>query len=176
MPFEIKGSLSGIDGILSLLDGLKQTMQAKLTRRATTKSARVIAGGVKAMLGGRGKYGSGLSARSIAVKVKTYSGGKVVAIIGPQKGKGKKVAVKDVFRVLRGGGRIVRLSKPKPEQLEQYRDPAKYFHLIERGATLKNGVHIPPQAPLRRGFEASKAQAEQTFRDDILAGLAELGM
>jgi hypothetical protein len=49
--------------------------------------------------------------------------------------------------------------------------PSKIDHLIEFGFQHRNGQTVPAHAPLRRGYNRGKAQAEATFKSKVAVEL-----
>lgn len=105
MAWKIKGDLKGVKEAAQALEGLKRGLRNKVLRRAVTAAARVVLRSVKAA---ETRRRTGQLKKSLDIKVRTYSSGAVVGVIGPSRG----------FRIMLG---------------KQPVDPIYYAHLVEAG-------------------------------------------
>jgi len=131
----------------------------KAIRTGVTKAGRILRREIK----GRLPKETGLMRKSLAMTVRTYQSGTVVAVVGIRKDAKQQVTLKKVFR-FKGLKRVL-IREPKTKQMQ--RNPAKYLHLIELGHTGKDGRHFPGKFPIRRGHEAAKGQMETTIANEL---------
>jgi hypothetical protein len=130
--------LKGDKELIRKLKRLSKPRQIrKVLRSATTAGGQVLVKHVRRIWNAEAKD-SGLSGRSVAKKIiKTRSG--FSAIIGIDK---------DAASEGEDGKRHV---------------PSNIDHLIEFGFQHRSGKTVPAVAPLRRGYESGKAEAERVF-------------
>ena len=121
-------NIEGDNRLMRVFRTLPDTMRKKHVRRGVTKAARVIAREARDYA----PVQTGLLRRSIGSKVKTY-GGTIMGIVGPRAGMRQRVALvrKRKSRWLTGK-RAVKTAAILGHHTE-YRDPAKYAHLVEFG-------------------------------------------
>lgn len=158
------------------LNEVKDSIRKKALRRGLMKAGRLVSKNAKGRLKGKTKATTGLLKKRLKVWSKTYTDGRVVVFAGYRKDDPTElvpVKADQVFRVLKKGGRIVRLTQPLPGQLQQRRNPAYYAHLVERGFTQTSGKHIPGRPFLRPALDATKSQCEQILAAEIKAGIEE---
>ncbi len=128
--------LKGDKELIRKLKKLSDRRQLKkVLRRATTAAAQVVVKGVRAQW----PTDTGLSKMSVTKKIISTRAG-FSAIIGI-----------DAAVVGRSHGR---------EHV-----PSNIDHLVEFGYQLRNGTTVPARAPLRKGYDATKAQAEARFAE-----------
>lgn len=137
VAFKIKAEITGMQGILDRLKGLKQGARNKVLRPAVTAGAKVILTAAKTNLRGHNLKGTGLLLRSLGSKVKVTRAGLVMGLVGPRTG----------YKTVKGpGGRRRELTKLGAKFKEFGQNPIKYAHFVEfgtrahsvaRGASLK---------------------------------------
>jgi HK97 gp10 family phage protein len=135
LPRSPKLTVKGDKALIKKLKRLGDRRQLrKVLRRATTAAAQVVVKAVRKQW----PTDSGLSKRSVTKKViKTKSG--FSAVIGVDKDA----------------------EGAKPDGTPHV--PSNIDHLIEFGFQHPNGTTVPARAPLRKGYDASKADAERRF-------------
>lgn len=145
MAWTIKGTLTGLDQSLKLLQGLKQGVRNRILRAALSKATTPMLKTAKRLA----PVETGLLRKSIGRKVKTYaSTGSVVVVIGPRTGFRREVTVR--------GRKMIR-------------NPVKYAHLVELG---HGGPSPAPAHPfLRPAWDNHKAQAQRIVAAEIVAGI-----
>lgn len=166
MVFSIKASVS-IGPAMARLSGLKMGRRNAILRTAATKASRLVAKTAKAKLAGirkaqkkQGMVRTGLLQKSIGAKVKAFSSGVVVGIVGPRKGFKQQVGVRT-----KGG---TKSKKGDPV----YHDPAHIAHLVELG---HGGPRPAPAYPfLRPAFEENRDRIKEIYIDEINAGMRKL--
>jgi HK97 gp10 family phage protein len=165
MGFNIKETVTGLQGVLKNLAGLKNAAQRRVLRKAMDKASQPMTKTAKALA----PVESRLYKKSIGRKVKTYPSGVVVVLIGARTGFKTKVRIKGnrVYRIIRG--RRVRIRTPKPEMLEMLRNPTKYSHLIEFGTSKSAAV-----PHLRPAFQQHRAQFVQDATRVVMEEIAKL--
>lgn len=164
--YHLQFQMTGLAPVLKKLDGLKLSMKKKILRTAMTKAGRILVKEVKKNV----PKEFGFARKSIISKVKTYSSGNVVMLVGPNKDKRWEVVPKRVFRQIKGKTVPLRNPAARPQK----RRPVNYFHLIEQGFTHPSGKQVPAQAPLRKAWAAKAAEVERKIIQEIEAGLAKL--
>ena len=161
----------GAEAAFGNLAELKKSARNKILRKAVTQATRLVLAGVKGYA--KKIRDSGLLYRSLGSKVKTYSNGTVVGIVGPRKGFGQVVVSKTGKR--------------------EKRDPIFYAHLVERGTQahqLGKGAnirssrrsiglsHLHPGAKaqpfMRPGWDQSEAPARKRIAEVVLAEIEGL--
>lgn len=153
----IETQVVGMEEVKARLNLLKLNIQKKALRRGITKISRLITKSAKAKapkeIGGKGSLArarAGTYRKSIGQKVKTYSNGAVVGIIGARKGFRKQIGVR-----VRGA------NKGQPI----FHDPAKIGHLIELGhggpAPAGPHPHLRPALNEHKGAPAVRIIGEE---------------
>lgn len=123
------------------LDGLRKTLVSKILRKAVTEASKIVKQTVKSNAQAIRRFG--FLAKSIGVKVKTYSERKsAVAVVGPRSKWQKVVA-----------GRLYR--------------PSYYAHLVENATT-----HSKAKPFLKPAFDSTKDQYLSTLADAIKRGIS----
>jgi hypothetical protein len=112
----------------------------KILRRATNAAAQVVVKAVRA----EWPTDSGLSKRSVVKKIVSTKAG-YSAVIGIDK---------EAAEPRRGGS-------------DEFHIPSNIDHLIEFGWQTPDGKTIPAVAPLRRGYDAAKDEAEKRFAEKV---------
>lgn len=133
-------TLHGDKELAAIIRTLPDKVQRKLLRRAVTKGSTPVLRRAKQLAPRR----SGLLRRSLKRKIKTYKGGVVVAVIGPDKNVSGVVG-------------------------KRKHTPGKIAHLVEYG---HGGKHpAPPHAFLEPALESTKAQAVAIMEDTLRQGI-----
>lgn len=134
-----------------MLEGLPASAESRVMGDAVKVAAKPIVAAVKARTPRR----SGALRRSISAIVKRYpKAGKVMAIIGPDKG-------------YYGGGK--RLKKGESRQGKDR--PANYAHLVEFGHKTRGGGSVPARSFLRAGVATATQAAERQLSHGIEVGM-----
>lgn len=140
---KIQAQVTGIDTAYARLELVKKGMKTKILRKAVNAATKIALGAARR----RAPVETGLLKKSLGRKTKTYrDSAVVVGIVGPRADMGKTVTL--------ASGR------------QQYRDPAKTAHLVERGTR-----HSQARPFMRPAWEESKAAIEQALRDEINTGV-----
>ena len=169
--------IMGMEELRRKLQKVEHTLARQTLRRGVTLAAKPVLAGERALVRKR----TGLTERSLGVKVKTYRGGQVVvALVGPRAGWGERVAVNTA------AGPGVRLRFHRQKRGEQ-RTPGRIRPAVAHGEPAQEGRapahdppgrHAGPAADRRRqaapglrakpfgrpAMEANRAQVEQTLR------------
>ena len=163
MTIQTQAKVEGHDELVKTLAGFKKSLRNKWNRRGVTKASRVIAKDAK----GRTRHKE--VKKALGQKVKTYSSGVVVGIIGPRSGRKAVVPVKPerVYRTI--NGRRVRIRQPLPEQLKQEISVSRLARREEFGSAASG----PANPFLRPAFEANKKEAQEIIAREIRAGIEE---
>ncbi|HEV7299211.1 MAG TPA: HK97 gp10 family phage protein [Tepidisphaeraceae bacterium] len=135
-----------IKGDKALIRKLKRLGDKKRMRRVLKKATNASATPVVKAVRKLWPEDTGLSKKSIAKKVIQTKGG-YAAIIG--------------IDANASAPRAGRSASGKGSQ----HVPSNIDHLVELGYQTKDGQSVPAVAPLRRGFDASSAKAEQIYAD-----------
>ena len=180
----VTAEITGVSEAIRSLEVLGTVKARRATRKIVTKANSILARAAKANT----SRASGLSAKSIGSKVKTYRMGKnqgvTVGITGPRRGFKRTVAVAV------GGGKLGRGKKAKAAAIEKVHDPARTFHLLEKGrkrvqAKKKQALYgqgrfwgksVGPaagQRPLGRALESSQGQIVAAAQSIAAAELAK---
>jgi HK97 gp10 family phage protein len=163
MPFGLRGKLEGLGDVFAALDGLGRTIRNKILRASLVAATTPMLKAAQQ----RVRKSSGLLRKSLGRKVKTYRrNGTVAVMIGPRRGHGKPVILKEeeIFRQF--GGRTIKIRNPRVRAMRITRNPVRYAHLIEKGT--KTRAARPFLAP---AFSSTKAQAENIFRARVASEL-----
>lgn len=163
--FRIKTRIVGLEDVIRNLNTLEKRIRKKLLRAGTTAMGRIVAKQAKANL--KGVRRTGQLKKSIGSKVKTYSNGAVVAIVGPRRGFKTKHTVKpgdDVFYTAKDGT-LRKFAAVHPQEIPV--DPVHYAHLIELGTE-----HSKAMPFLRPALDQTRAQCIEKFRQVVADGLA----
>ncbi len=197
MAWGIRVELTGLADLHARLEQMKRGIRNRIVRQALRKAGAPIRKAARAHL--RPGVGQGqetrLLQRSIDIKDKTYSSsGVVILIIGPRNDFRQTVDVSH-FRVYRqvGGvrgksrrgafipgvfGKTTRITNPKPGKLKNWpvmmRNPVRYAHLVEKGISPRG--HSDANPFLEEGFEQSKDEATEIFRDHVEGELLKYGV
>jgi HK97 gp10 family phage protein len=140
----IKVDLKGDKEIKRLLDTLPSRVIKKGMRAAQMKAARPMLASAKSRVAKR----SGLLRRSLKIKQKTYASGKVITIIGPDRGVSAAV------------------SHPKGGTKPKTAIPANYSHLVEKGHSGKRPA--PPHRFLKPAYDENVAKGNDAMRQTLL--------
>ena len=156
MPFKIANKVTGLEGLLKTLDGLKQGTVNGILRPAIRGGSAIIAKAAKENIRPRADR-TGQMRRSIGAVVRTgRRGGSVYGVIGPRHG----------FRIPVG---VRKRGKNKGDVV--YHDPAKVGHLVEKGHGGKSPA--PPHPFMRPAIDATRGAVVSEMREKIRAGLAK---
>lgn len=154
MPFTIKSKVEGAEGVLKALDGVEKKLRKKLIRKAVAAAGKVILSRAKQLVFTKSKT----LKKSLGRKVKVYSSGVAVVVVGPRVGF-KKEVVRDGRTVLA--------------------NPVKYAHLVELGTRphrykTRAGRHPGATAKpfLRPAVEGIQATIRKVMSREIEQGLA----
>jgi len=148
--------LTGDKELLRMLADLPGKIQRKVLAKAMNAGASPIKAAI--VRNAQAHRLTGLLAKSIIIKRKTYNRGSTfVLVIGPKsQRRAVRVTKKGAFRFI---------GKKKAGEMEaggaklRYINPAKYAHLLEGGHTGPRGS-APAYPFMRPAFEAHKRQAE----------------
>lgn len=146
MTWKVKGRVDGLEQLLGKLQDLDKKVRKTVLRKATTAAGQVIL--KRARQGAKQVAELGLLSKSLGKKVKVYSSGVAVAIVGPRSSF-RKPAV-------RSRGKWA----PAPVRPSGYADPVKYAHLVERG-TYRTRAH-PFIRPAIEGTTAEVLAASES--------------
>lgn len=153
-----KEYVTGLQGVLSQLDGIKKSLRNKHLKRATNEISRAILWGARSRVPRR----LGTLYKSLGRKVKVYRGsGVAVAVVGARKGYKEQVAVR--VKDSRPGTKY-----PKKAGDAVYADPVKYLHLVELGTVRTKAHHA-----LRGAAKAARPMMADAVRAAVGAALAE---
>lgn len=184
MAYGIKVKLEGLEDVLKRLGTVRKAVQGRIVRKALEKATKPILSAAKAKAP---KGATGLLRKSLGRKAKTYRrSGTSMIILGPRTGfakqgkKGKKITA--LGKKFRAAGV----------------NPSKYAHLVEKGTkphslgkgsqlrtrrtltalligrSIQHGAGHPgtkAQPFLAPAWAGQKAQAEETIRSEIEAGI-----
>lgn len=138
MPFKIRAKIDGLSDVTERLKNIDKGIRKKALRKACGAAGTIILKAAKA----RARKDTGLLRKSLGKKVKVYSSGVGVAVIGPRLG----------FRqTVKRGGR------------EMTANPVKYAHLVELGTR-----HSPAYPFLSSAIDATRAQVRDAMSEAIL--------
>jgi HK97 gp10 family phage protein len=154
VAYAIAGTVAGLEELKAVLADVDRRVRKQALQKAIRAAANVVLRKAKANVRRR----SGLLARSLGVKVKTYrgdkQGGAVVAVIGPRKGYRQQVGT-----YARG---------PKKGQ-PKYENPTQVAHLIEKG---HGGPHPARAYPfLRPALDTSRGEVLEAVAKAVQAEL-----
>lgn len=164
MPWKIKAKVDGLQEITRVLEELDGKLRKKVLRKAVSAAGSLMLKRAKQLAPAETK----LLRKSLGRKVKVYSSGVAVAIVGPRKGYRQQI--------LRKKGKW-RAAPPPPSG---YADPTKYGHLVELGTqphTLKKRGISHPGSPAV-GFLRNAVQGQQQVIREAVANVvkSELGV
>jgi HK97 gp10 family phage protein len=163
--FAIRGRITGVQEVLSRLDGVKRSLRNRILKGACRKAARPVAKAARAKLDENESVVTGALRRSIGVKVGVSKRGVAYAVIGPRR-KTKRDKYGNVSLTAFG-----RAEKRRVEKGQATDDPAYYAHLVEYG---HGGPHpAPPKPFLRPAYDETRSEVRRIFAEAIGAGLAK---
>ena len=161
MPFQVQATVTGVEDAIKQLDALKAAVGRRILRQAMGKAARIVAKAAKRFAPREigtdelGRARAGQLKKSMGQRVKTYSNGTVLAIIGPRHGFRKLIGIR---------------TRGKDKGNAVYYDPARTAHLIERGTS-----HSAAQPFLRPALESTREQVTQAIVETIQEGIEREG-
>jgi len=156
--------LTGDKELIAKLNGLGGKVYRKVVAQASRKAFAPVVSSAKSNV----VKDTGLLKKSIGIKQKRYPrAGRIVTIVGPRTGFGKKIMAKTI----RG-------------EVEVFRDPVRYAHLVEYGTqahAISQGDYIgaaeamhPGTAAkpfMRPAFDGNESRAKQIMRSELAAGV-----
>lgn len=143
---------TGLEEVLDYLTKLKASVAQSVIRQAVRYGATPILQVARS----EARVESGLLRKSLGVKVKSYSNGSVIAVIGPRKGFRQEVGIV--------GGRAVRGKRAMNKARRTLvRNPVKYAHLVELGT--KRSRKFPF---LRPAWTNAKGLALERIKEKIV--------
>jgi HK97 gp10 family phage protein len=166
MAFEMSMKIKGMEKLIKKMGHLQNRVQSRILRKAIRHAEKPV----RTMARRLAPKESGLLKKSIGAKIKVQMSKRIAyAVVGPRKGQGKEVAITDKGKVYldttekqrkRNAGRNIVKT--------EFRDPAKYAHIVERGSA-SHGKHPGTGAVpfLRKAFEANKRRVLGIIRDTI---------
>lgn len=157
MAFLQKEVVTGLDEVLSGLDGLKKSLRTKHLRKATNDIARNILWGAKARTPKR----RGILYKSLGRKVKVYKSGVLVAIVGARKEYRQQVGVR-----VKDSGPSAKYPKKAGDPI--FANPTKYLHLVELGTSRGKAHHM-----LRDAARAARSMMRSRVVEAVEDALAE---
>ncbi len=164
-PFAIQTSIAGSGDVVLRLQNVSKQVRNKLLRKAVTKAVQPVTKQAKANaknvtsqatsddLLGQVMKSTGLFAKAIGSKVKTYPSGVVVGIIGARSGFNRVVGVR-----VRGKniGKAINA------------DPIYYGHLVEFGTHRSRAKPV-----MRPAWDQKKDEASATLHQVLGDGIEE---
>jgi hypothetical protein len=181
-------TIEGYGAVRLVLEGLKQSAQNKIVRKAVDKGIRIVARAVKDLT----PTDSGLAKKSVGSVVRTYPG-RIVGIAGPRKGFRQQVQQTlkggTIRSALAGTKRSERQAKTAEIAALRWYDPVKYFHFIESGRRSdmakgkralasplqvfgKSVADLPGTHPVERAWASVKDQVEGVIARAVEEGIA----
>ncbi len=163
-PWKISTKLDGIGQVVLNLQSVDKNVRKKLLRKAITKATQPVAKAAKRGARdvvnqvaandevGQAMKSSGLMAKSIGSKVKTYPSGVVVGLVGPRSGFNRQVGVR------KRGAKI-----GQPINV----DPIFYAHLVEYGTRRSRAKPF-----MRPAWDQTKDQAQAAIVSVLTDGIA----
>ena len=143
MAFKIRAKIDGLDDVTQRLKNMDKAVRKKALRKACGVAGTIILKSAKS----KARKDTGLLRRSLGKKVKVYSSGVGVAVIGPRLGFRQTV---------------------KRQGRELIANPVKYAHLVELGTR-----HSPAYPFLSSAIDATRAQVRDAMSEAILAVIEE---
>ena len=143
--------IEGVDHLVSRLAAMRESTKNKYLRRAITKASRIVrtAARNKLKTGRAGWEATNLLKKSLSVRVRTYSGGTIVGVVGPgrdfrqtirtrKKDRTFTVKVREKIRDKRGRyvgsrftGELATVTQKAGSNIDHV--PALIAHLVEFG-------------------------------------------
>lgn len=156
--------LAGDKELIAKLNGLGGKVYRKVVAQASRKAFAPVVSSAKSNV----VKDTGLLKKSIGVKQKRYPrAGRIVTVVGPRTGFGKNIMAKTI----RG-------------EVQVYRDPVRYAHLVEYGTqahAVVQGDYIgaaeayhPGTAArpfMRPAFDGNENRAKSIMRSELAAGV-----
>jgi HK97 gp10 family phage protein len=140
MPYDIRVNFIGTAELQAAFAGLPDRIKKKAMRRGMTKAGRILAQEAKQ----RAPRETGLLQQSMGSRVYVTRAGGYAAAVGPRTGFRRPVVK------IRRGRRAGSFRKATKREIAaggfgkgDYRDPAKYGHLVEKGFRLVRGGKLP---------------------------------
>lgn len=153
-------SLVGESDLIRKLNGLGDRVYRNVVASASRKSFKAVLDHAQSLV----PTETGLLKSSLGVKQKKYpQSGRIVTVIGPRKGYGANV--------------VVNLSG---QRISQFRDPVKYAHLVEFGAsphtiTAGGTTYTHPGAPaqpfMRPAYDANESKTVSGMKAYLSIGV-----
>ena len=137
--------LEGFDELQRKLDGLPAKVVKKVVRPAVTKAGRIVRKQMKA----DAPVEFGVLKKAFGSKVKTYSSGNIVAIVGARAEIVGQVTL--------------------PSGHTQKRVPANYAHLVELGTS-----HSAANPFMRRAYEKTSGTVENKLLTEMRDGIEKV--
>lgn len=130
MPFAIKARFEGVQSAIQALDGMDKKVRRKGIRKAALAAGTIILKAAKS----RVVRETGLLRKSLGKKVKVYTRGVGVAVVGPRLGFKQEVTRRGV---------------------KVWSNPVRYAHLVELGTS-----HSAAKPFLKPALEATRKEVE----------------
>jgi HK97 gp10 family phage protein len=137
MPFAIKARFEGVQSAIQALDGLDKKIRRKGIRKAALAAGTIILKAAK----GRVVKETGLLRKSLGKKVKVYTKGVGVAVVGPRVGFKQEVTRRGV---------------------KVWSNPVRYAHLVELGTG-----RTAAKPFLKPALDATRKQVEDAMKAAI---------
>ena len=163
-PWKISAKLDGVDQVVLKLQSVDKNVRKKLMRKAITKATQPVAKaakrGARSVVNqvaandelGQAMKSSGLLAKSIGSKVKTYPSGVVVGLVGPRGGFNRQIGVRKRGK---NAGQAINA------------DPIYYAHLVEYGTRRSRAKPF-----MRPAWDQTKDQAQAAIVSVLKDGIA----
>ncbi len=143
----IAAEIQGLTSLLRKFEDVSKSLQKKYLRKGVNAANKKVKWSAKAACPRK----SGLLAKSLGDKVKTYKSATVVGIVGVRKGFRKEVGA-------RKDGKPI------------FEDPAKIIHLVELGTKHSRAAHF-----LESAMNNNHAAVRDEIAGALQACLAQLG-
>lgn len=157
MPFAIRGEIEGLPHVIEQLRQLPKKLAKKALRTVVGAAGTILLRNAKA----RCPRHLGILRKSLGKKIKVYSSGVGVSIVGARKGFRQQIGVR-----VKDSGPGARYPKKAGDPI--YADPAKYLHLVELGTARNTATHF-----LTEARNASKAAILKQAQDIVDKALKE---
>lgn len=185
--------MDGLGHLTRALESIKESVRNRYLRKAVEKASRIVRKAARQNIKtGRGSWvPTDLLKRSIEVRVRTYSQGKVVGVVGPDKFTEATIGYRKTSRsfIRKVFERVRSTDAGSRGQFRGYRDtgrtqqitleagrafihrPALIAHLVEFG---HGGPKPAPAYPfMRPAWESSREACMEAIRDTLEAALAK---
>lgn len=180
--------IEGVDHLVSRLAAMRESTKNKYLRRAITKASRIVRKAARDKLntGRAGWEATNLLKKSLTVRVRTYSSGAIVGVVGPgrdfrqtirtrKKDRTFTVKVREKIRDRLTGrfvgsrftGELATVTQKAGSNIDHV--PALIAHLVEYG---HGGPKPAPAHPfIRPAWEESREACIKAIRDTLEAGI-----